>query len=142
MENLNMEFVVQNFENLENPTYNDMVLAYYCRDVQMNIQLNDVANHVISKLRLDPQNYVKYIKQKFVYEQRLQLNQFAQNDDDNQVNYQANFDNQYINNHLQSEEFLEKENKYNVILNYINNNGSHEDFYKLFTHDELIYLGW
>ena len=135
-----INLIVSQFPNMENPTFQQMTLAYYARDVQMQQQFNDVVQHCIDKLRLNPANYLNYIKQKFSYEQQINLNNYMQQP--NGEGYVVRFDDNYINTNLNSPEFQEKENKYNQILEYVNNGGTHEHFYELFTIDELIYLGW
>jgi hypothetical protein len=141
----NVDFVNGNVQDIAN--------AYYQRDVQMNLDFQQVKNHALRKLGYTQDSI-----------QRIVLNRFARhiNDIVGQYNQNVMFnDNQFsvanVNNlpnmynisiHQMFEDFRNTELINNLVNrhldrgNVLTNIDNHSEFYNHMTREELGYLGW
>ena len=134
--------VIVEFNNTENPNKELVVEAYFLRDLGLNLKFKDVFFNSINKLDLNPENFETNIQNEFKFMAMSKLRKFFENPDNNP--FYENLDNEYHNyvqNKLNSQEYTEKRDRYNILLNFYNNE-HRRGFYNALTLDELISLGW
>ena len=141
MENWQQNNDVVEFENSENPSKDLMARAYYLRDLGMGLTFEHVFNHSIDKLGLNPLNYENLIKAEFQLEARYRLNAFFENPENQFYNNLAEAYNSFVEEKLNSEEYVNRRQKYENLLQIYHNN-NHEQFYLVLSEDDLACLGW
>lgn len=133
--------IINNFINDPNPSKESMVNSYYLRDQYMNQTIQQVFGHIISKLCLDPQEYAKNIKNQFKFIAIEKLNKYFESDN-NEFYQDLNQEyNVFVHDKLNSPEYQLKQNKFNNLKNYYDQN-LHKELYNELTFQELCYLGW
>lgn len=136
---------VQHFLNNENPTHNQIIEAYYIRDINMNVNIEDVFETCVRGMGINPSDYEKQIQYKFRRENEDKLKEILKHT----IEYPAheetytislNFNN-YLMNELGSEEYKKKLYDYRQ-MEILKNENNHKGIYRLIDSINLHGLGW
>jgi len=136
---------VRVFLNSANPTKDQIVNAYYIRDINMNIGIQECFENCVKYLGIDPDSFESQIKQSFVMDRMSLYNIYIRNCLDNpheiktfsiSIRY-----NEYLIEKLDSEIYKEKIHMYNI-LEKLRNENNHKGLYECLDIDNLHELGW
>lgn len=124
------------FEQTNNPTYDQIVAAYVERDISMNLDLNDeIFSHAVKKLKYSI--HEDDIRKEFTSLKRYRTERAIREDDQDTLNEMLNFT--YDDYYQQT--YQGKLTKYNYIKSAFDT-GDKENFYRAFTKQELEWLGY
>jgi len=140
-----MHEYVQSYISNENPTKEQIINAYYIRDINMNIDIESVFNSCVRYLGINPEEFEKQIQEQFKRENERNLKDLLKRTIENptekiKFNYSFKF-NEYLIDQLESEEYSEKINKYNK-MEYMKHEKNHVGLYSLIDYVDLQGLGW
>ncbi len=135
--------LVQNFmeSNENDPDYKQkMINAYIVRDVYYrgNLNLKEIMEQNCSKLNLNPTESQK--QKKYENEFLNNIKNMIKNKEFVEDSIE-NYYNKFINREDTLKEIEDKE-KYNKIMELINNGSDIENVYNEFSIEDLLYLGW
>jgi len=138
----NVDFVNGNVQDIAN--------AYYQRDVQMNLDFQQVKNHALRKLGYTQDSIQRIVLNRFVRHINDIVGQYNQNVMFNNNQFIVNnLPNMYnISIHQMFEDFRNTELINNLVNrhldrgNVLSNINNHSVFYNHMTREELGYLGW
>ena len=136
---------VQSYIGNENPTKDQIINAYYIRDINMNIDIESVFNSCVRYLRINPEDFEKQIQEQFKRENTKKINDMLKRTIENptdkiEFNYSLKF-NEYLLDKLESEEYSEKLKNYHKMEDMRNEN-NHVGIYRLLNCVDLQGLGW
>jgi len=144
-----------NVDNVDfvNGSVQDIANAYYQRDVQLNLDFQQVKNHALRKLGYTQDSIQRIVLNRFSRHINDIVGQYNQNImfNDNQFNVADanNLPNMFnVSIHQMFEDFRNTElinNLVNKLLdrgNVLTNINNHLEFYNNMTREELGYLGW
>jgi len=144
-----------NVDNVDfvNGSVQDIANAYYQRDVQLNLDFQQVKNHALRKLGYTQDSIQRIVLNRFSRHINDIVGQYNQNImfNDNQFNVADanNLPNMFnVSIHQMFEDFRNSElinNLVNKLLdrgNVLTNINNHLEFYNNMTREELGYLGW
>jgi len=135
--------IIRNFNNIQNITqehYDIVIDAYYFRDQNMNINIDNVFNQIVSKLRLSPELIRRDIILKFRNEMYNRIDNLL-NNPNVEIIINNNYLQNYINENLNSNDNQDKLEKYNYLRDHYNLR-EHKQLYQCLSINDLIYLGW
>lgn len=137
--------IVQEFLNSENPTKDQMVNAYYIRDINMNVSVQECFESCVRGLGVNPENYKSQIKHWFVRHQEGLYKTYIQNcldnPDERKFYFMSINFNEYLEEQLDSEQFKEKLKIYQNLEKHMMNN-NHKGLYNCISREDLLGLGW
>ena len=128
-----------------NATKNQTIEAYYIRDINNGISIDNAFNYCVKKIGIDPADYEKQIQNKFKRNNEENFKLFLANAIGN-PSVKTNFKmllsfNEYLLEQLESDNYKSKLDLYHEIENMKNCN-NHKGIYSLFDLNNLKNLGW
>jgi hypothetical protein len=124
------------FQQAENPTYDQIIAAYVERDTLVNIDLNEESfSHAIKKLKYSI--HEDDIRKEFTNLKRYRIDKAIRENDQDTLNEMITFT--YSDYYQQK--YQHKLTKYNHIKSAFDT-GDKETFYRAFTKKELEWLGY
>ena len=136
---------VQDFLNSDNPTKEQIVKAYYIRDINMNIGIQECFESCVRGLGIHPDQFKAQIKQRFAVDQRKLCERFIRNcllnpDQTNDFSMSIHF-NEYLAENLESKQYEEKVLLYKT-LETLKNENNHKGLYESIDINNLLAFGW
>ncbi len=136
---------VQAYLENDNPTKNQIINAYYIRDMNMNIDIESVFNSCVRCLRINPSDFEKQIQQKFKQENEIKFKEITKRTIENptekiELNYSCKFS-EYLKNNIESQHYLAKLNAYHT-MEEMKNDNNHKGIYSLIEITDLHSMGW
>ena len=134
---------VQAFLQNENPIKEEIINAYYIRDLNMDINIESVFN--ICNKGMNPAEFENQIQHKFKRENEKKLkdtlNRTIENPTETIVfNYSCKF-NEYLVKQLESEEYSVRLHVFHQ-MEEMKNQNNHKGIYSLMEIEDLLALGW
>ena len=119
----------------EEQSVQQIAQSYFERDINMNINIEDAYNFIVTKLKLNPQYFEEYILNEY--------NLFLENN--LAYGYQHQFNNQefqdYLQDRIDSNYYQDKRDLFERLTQLYNDN-EHIELYENLDIQQLIYLGW
>lgn len=136
---------VQAYLSANSPTKEEIVEAYYKRDLNMNVTTEDCFHSCVSGLRLDPGCYEEMIKDSFIKTHRRICNEHIMRSVEMsgeimEFKSTIHFDKHLLDT-LKSEEYQLKLKLYKMLAHRWHQN-DHKGIYNALTVEELEWLGW
>jgi len=137
---------VIDFRGSSNPTKNQIIEAYYIRDINMNLSIDDCFESCTRGMSCNPDTFKNQIVCEFKRINEMKFKQFLHssieldNEHDNEFNITVNIS-QYISTNLQSNKFKDKLKMYNE-MKIMKDNNNHKGIYSLIDVNNLLALGW
>lgn len=136
---------VQSFLNNDNPTHEQTVEAYYIRDINMSVNIEDAFETCVRSLGLDPNNYERQITYEFRVSQYDKFKEFISetlinSTETNNYTLSLNF-NKYLRERTESDEYVMKLESYKQ-LEKMKTKNDHRGLYRSIDLLQLMELGW
>lgn len=138
MDNINN--ILNNFANAENPPQELTAQAYYARDIEMNLDFHQQFEHSMRKLGYHPNTYQTY--RVAMFKKRIEeiTNNFIENPVNNmELNLGEIYNN--VMNEITNIINLRQE-RWNFFQQFVNMDDGHRLFYAAMNEAELSYLGF
>jgi hypothetical protein len=129
----------------ESVTKEQIIEAYYIRDINMDISINTLFENLTRMFSVDPGDYEKQIKCSYKKKYEAILKHALDNSISNQsrtydINASLNF-NEYVITELESDKYKTKLKMYQEMEQFKENN-DYKGLYNMFSIDDLMSLGW
>ena len=136
---------VRIYRSNENPTKEQIINAYYIRDINMNVDIESAFNSCVRGLGINPEDYEKQIQRKFFVENDKKLKEMIKRTIENpaetiEFNYSFKFS-EYLKNNIESEKYCKKL-IYFLNMEEMKNENNHKGMYSLIGISDLHALGW
>jgi hypothetical protein len=136
---------VQAYLQSSEPTKEQIIEAYYIRDINMDISIECVFEKCISMLSIDPSKFEKEIERNYKIEYENKIKECLKEsilNPTNEVKMHVcmNF-NKYLLHHLESERFKAKMEKY-YMMEKMKIENNHKGIYQLLNYEDLYSMGW
>lgn len=129
---------IDRYLNVEYPTHQETVDAYYDRDIQMGLTLDNVFDNSMNKLCLSPESIESLIKHEFKSFVNRKIKEYLNKPENKNIVF--NF-NKFYSSRIISDKYQNNVKKYNQLLKFKETN-NHLGFYNSLTLDDLENLGF
>ena len=136
---------VQEYHSSSNPTKEQIIEAYYIRDINMGLDIDYCFNSCVRGMGVDPDKFEENIKFEFIRENERKFKEFMNNLISNS-DYNSTFEttlnfNKYMLEKLDSEKYKDCLKMYHEMEDAKNNN-DHKGIYNLISVNNLRAMGW